>query len=92
MAGNRIWVAVSPEDCLANINARGKKDYGDPVDYDEALKRADCYTLSVLYLKSLKQDSPTHWINIENPKVETEDIDVYLNQLVSQKIIPYLYL
>lgn len=92
LAGNRILVRVSPEDCLANIDARGKKDYGDPVDYGEALKRSDCYTLSVLYLKGLNQDFPSHWLNIENPRVETDNIDVYLNQLASRKIIPYLYL
>ncbi|OGE20525.1 hypothetical protein A3A14_00490 [Candidatus Daviesbacteria bacterium RIFCSPLOWO2_01_FULL_43_38] len=92
LAGNRILVTVSPDDCLANINARGKRDYGDPVDYNEALKRADCYALSILYLKGLKQDSPSNWINVENHRIETDDVDAYLNQLVSRKIIPYLYL
>lgn len=91
LAGNRILVTVSPEDCLANINARGKRDYGDPVDYYEALRRAYCYTLSVLYLKGLKQDPPSHWISIDNPRVETDDVSVYLNQLISRKIIPCLY-
>lgn len=92
MAGNRILITVSPDDCLANINARRKRDYGDPINYDEALKRADCYTLSVLYLRGLKQDSPSHWINIENPRIEADDVSICLNQLVSRKIIPSLYL
>jgi len=90
LAGNRILVTVSPDDCLANINARGKRDYGDPIDYDEALKRANCYSLSVLYLRGLKQDYPSHWIYIENPRIEVDDVSVYLNQLVSRKIIPFL--
>lgn len=92
LAGNRIIVTVSPDDCLANINTRGKRDYGDPIDYDEALRRADCYTLSILYLKGLKQTSFAHWIDVENPRVETDDVDAYLNQLISKKVIPYLYL
>lgn len=90
LAGNRVLVRVSPEDCLSNIDARGKKDYGDPIDLTEAQRRADCYTLAVLVVKRLKQDRPSIWINVDNPRTETADIKTHLNQLVSERIIPCL--
>lgn len=90
LAGNRVLIKVEPGDCLANINARGKKDYGDPVDLSEAKRRANCYTVAIKVLKGLKQDHPTNWIAVDNPRIETSDIGSHLDQLVSEKVIPRL--
>lgn len=91
LAGNRILLAVTPEDCLANISARCKRDYGDPINNDEAIKRADCYFLSIQCLKNLRQDHHSNWITVKNPRVKVLDISTYLNQLVSEKIISCLH-
>lgn len=92
LAGNRVLVSVSPRDCLANIDARGKRDYGDPANVDEAIRRANCYALSVSCIKDLRQDDFSNWINVQNPRVEVGDVRDYLSQLVSEKIISRLRL
>lgn len=90
LAGNRVLIKVDPEDCLANIEARKKRDYGDPVDFNEAKRRADCYFLAIQVLMNLKQDHPSNWIVVDNPRIERGDINARLNQLVANAIIPQL--
>lgn len=95
LAGNRVFIKVTPEDCLANIEARGKRDYGDPANLQEAQKRAKCYELSVQVHQGLKQDSLPNWIIIDNQRIKFEDkksLTHHLNQLVADKIIPCLHL
>ena len=91
LAGNRVLLHTCPDDCLENIRARGKMDYGDPTSVDEAQRRADCYCLVAQMMKGLRQDRPSNWIDVTNPRVE-KDVDAYLNQFVAETIIPRLRL
>lgn len=91
-AGNRVFINTSPEDCLANIFARGKVDYGDPTTPQEAQRRLDCYTLAIQVISGLKQDRPSNIIQVDNPRVEVLDIKGYIDHLVAQNIIPKLVL
>lgn len=91
-AGNRIFIKTSPEDCLANIFARGKVDYGDPISPQEAQRRSDCYALAVQVISGLKQDRPSNIIQVNNPRVEVSDIRGYIDHFVAQNIIPKLVL
>lgn len=90
LAGNRIVLCTGTEDCLANIRARGKQDYGDPINVAEATRRQHCYDSSVTLIKSLKQDNQTNWINVDNPRVKVSDINDHLIKLVGERIIPHL--
>lgn len=90
LAGNRVLIKVGPEDCLANIQARSKQDYGDPASVDEAQRRQDCYTLAIQVAKELKQDRPANWIEVDNPRIKTDNIDSHINQLVVNTVIPRL--
>jgi|CXWL01.1.fsa_nt_gi thymidylate kinase len=92
LGGNRIMVEVSPEDCLANIDARDKRDYGDPKDIVEAQRRQECYGLATQVIRTLKTSEPQNWIMVSNPRVQTVDIAAYLNTLVSEKVIDRLKL
>jgi len=90
LAGNRVLIKIGPEDCLANIQARSKQDYGDPTDCLEAQRREDCYSVAIQVAKGLKQVRPSVWIEVDNPRIETSDINAHLNQLVTNAIIPQL--
>lgn len=90
LAENRVVIKVCPEDCLANIGARSKKDYGDPTDPTEAQRRDDCYSLAIQVVKKLKQNRPSNWIIIDNPRIESGDINAHLDQLVTNAIVPQL--
>lgn len=92
IAGNRVIVNATPEDCLANIDARGKRDYGDPINIEEAKRRLSCYDIAFASINRLNTDTPVNIIAIDNPRVEIPNISTYLSELVSEQIIPKIRL
>jgi thymidylate kinase len=92
IAGNRVIVNATPEDCLANIDARGKRDYGDPMDIKEAERRLDCYGVAFAALGRLNTDIPINIISVDNPRVEVPNIATHLDELVSRQVIPKIRL
>lgn len=92
ISGNRLLLNTSPEDCLANIKTRGKCDYGDPTNINEAVKRQNCYYQAINLIKNLETDSPVNWVEVQNDRYTDNSIDEHINQLINQTIIPRLKL
>lgn len=91
-AGNRIFIESTPQDCLANIAARGKTDYGDPTSIDEAIKRYNCYVTANRTIYTLKQDKPSNLLVVNNPRIESSNVTEHIDEIVRKNILPRLIL
>lgn len=91
-AGNRVIIQTPPEDCLANINARGKIDFGDPRNSDEATRRQQAYDGSVEFYRSLNYVGQVNWITLDNPRISNGNVQQQIADITRSKILPSLVL
>lgn len=89
LSGNRIILSVSPEDCLFNLQARGKKDCGDPTNLSEVKRRQQCYDTSIDFIKNLAP-SDVNWMFVENRSYMGSSPLTHLRHRIHEEIIPRL--
>lgn len=81
LAGNRIFVSVSPEDMIKNIQARGVQTHLDPKDLQEAEIFVKTQTEAEKFVTELPSDKEVNIIRIQNDMVESEDVKNHIEKL-----------
>lgn len=84
-AGNRVFISMSPEDTMDNINEReGGPSFIDPKSVEEAREFTETQMEAEEFIKSVKTDKPVNFIPLENNKVEKENLKEHLEILCKQ--------
>jgi thymidylate kinase len=84
-AGNRVFISMSPEETMDNINEReGGPSFIDPKSVEEAREFTETQKEAEEFIKSVKTDKPVNFIPLENNRVEKENLQERIDALCKQ--------
>lgn len=81
LAGNRIFVTISPEDVIKNIETRGTQTHLDPKDVQQAEIFVRTQAEAEKFITDMPSDKEVNIIRIENNTVENEDVKKHVEKL-----------
>ena len=86
LAGNRIFISISPEDMIKNIETRGVKTHLDPENLEEAEIFVNTQKEAEDFISQLPTDKEVNIIRIENNIVEKGEVKNHIEKLCDEII------
>lgn len=87
LAGNRIFVSVSPEDMIKNIKARGVQTHLDPKDLQEVEIFIRTQMEAEKFVTELPSDKEVNIIRVQNHMVESKEVKKHIEKLCDDILV-----